>query len=294
MKSTYIFSTLLFCVLLYTSCEDPIDVDSGFETSQLVVDAWVNNNVDETQIISLSLSQDYFDNRLPDVITDANVSISTATESYAFLHTEGGKYSWTPDLGSRIGEINETFTLTVNYEGETYTSTTRIDSVPEIDSIRFELEENMFGTREGLFAQVYARDLPGIGNTYWIKSYRNDTLLNKPQELNIAFDSTFDPGTNNDGNTFIRPIRFAVNALDDDSRPRNLRPGNKVGCEIHSISNEAFNFLKIVQEQTTNGDNAIFSLPIANSRGNIFDSSGKRVLGVFNVAAISRLERTVE
>ena len=94
--------------------------------------------------------------------------------------------------------------------------------------------------------------------------------------------------------TFIRPLRFGINALDEDGLPRALNPGEKVASEIHSISNDAFRFLQIVQEQTTNGDNGIFTLPIANSRGNVFDSDGNLVLGVFNVAAVSSMEKIVE
>ena len=294
MNIKYIFSALIVSTILFTSCEDPIDVDNGFEQSKLVVDAWINNNIDETQIIALSLSQDYFDNRLPDPISDASVNVSSSTNSYDFEHVGDGKYAWTPDLGEHIGFVGDTYTLTIDYQGEIISSTTRLNPVPEIDSIRIYFEDNAFGADDGLFAELYARDLPGKGNTYWVKSYRNDTLLNKPQELNIIYDATFDAGTEIDGTAFIRPLRFAINALDDDGLPRNLDIGEKVGSEIHSISNEAFSFLQIVQEQTTNGDNGIFALPVANSRGNVYDSSGDRVLGVFNVAAISRMEKVVE
>lgn len=294
MKLKYIFSALLILSILYTSCEDTIEVDNGFESSQLVIDAWINSNIDETQTIILSLSQDYFDNRLPDPISDATVNVSSPTGSYDFVHTENGQYQWTPEAGKNIGEIGDTYTLTVDYNGNTFTSSTQLNPVPEIDSIRIYFEDEAFGADEGLYAELYARDLPGKGNTYWVKSYRNDTLLNKPQELNIIYDATFDAGTEIDGTAFIRPLRFAINALDEDGFPRALESGEKVKSEIHSISNEAFRFLQIVQEQTTNGDNTIFSLPVANSKGNIFDASGDRVLGVFNVAAISSLERVVE
>lgn len=294
MKIKYIIPSLLLFAILFTSCEDPIDVDNGFETSQLVVDAWLNNNIDETQIITLSLSQDYFDNRLPDPIDNASINVTSSTGSYDFDHIGDGKYAWTPASGNSIGELGETFTLTINYNEETITSTTQLYPVPEIDSISIYFEDEAFGADDGLYAELYARDLPGKGNTYWVKSYRNDTLLNKPQELNIIYDATFDAGTELDGTDFIRPLRFAINALDEDNLPRSLDIGETIKCEIHSISNEAFRFLQIVQEQTTNGDNSIFALPVANSKGNVYDSSGDRVLGVFNVAAISSLEKTVE
>ncbi len=294
MNYKYILSALLLSSIIYTSCEDPIEVDNGFEAPQLVIDAWINNNSDEEQIISLSFSQDYFDNRLPDPISDAQVSISSSNQTFDFNHIGDGKYSWTPGIGEEIDTIGTEYTLNIEYNGESYTSTTALNPVPEIDSIRIYFEDEAFGADEGLYAELYARDLPGKGNTYWVKSYRNDTLLNKPQELNIIYDATFDAGTDIDGTAFIRPLRFAINALDEDGLPRNLEVGEKVKCEIHSISNEAFRFLQIVQEQTTNGDNGIFTLPIANSKGNIFDSSGERALGVFNIAAISEMEKIVE
>jgi len=222
------------------------------------------------------------------------VNVTSTSNTYNFEHIGNGKYSWTPASGGNIGNIGETFILTVDYKGEQITSSTILYPTPEIDSISIFFEDEAFGGDDGLFAELYARDLPGKGNTYWVKSFRNDTLLNKPQELNIIYDATFDAGTDIDGSTFIRPLRFAINALDEDGLPRNLEIGDKVGCEIHSISNDAFRFLQIVQEQTTNGDNSIFALPVANSRGNVYNSQGDRVLGVFNVAAISRMEKIVE
>ena len=290
----YLLGLLLFTSVFYTACEDVIEVDNGFESSQLVIDAWINNNAGETQYIYLSLSQDYFDNRLPDAITNAEVTVSTFSNTYTFEGNGNGEYSWTPPAGGKMGNVGDDFTLTVNIDGEVYKSQTRLNPSPEIDSISIYFEDEAFGADDGLYAELYARDLPGKGNTYWVKSYRNDTLLNKPQELNIVYDATFDAGTDIDGSTFIRPLRFAINALDDDNLPRALEVGDKVRCEIHSISNEAFTFLQIVQEQTTNGDNSIFALPIANARGNVFDANGDRVLGIFNVADISSMEEIAE
>ncbi len=287
IKYTYI--TAIFSLLILTSCEDVITVDNGFETSQLVVDAWITNEGGQ-QTIQLTESQDYFDNRLPTGITDAEVTVTNGTNTYEFTHDVDGIYVWSPTMGNTLGSIGDEFTLTINKDDKIITSTTTLNPVPEIDSISIYFETDAFGADDGYFAELYARDLPGKGNTYWVKSYRNDTLLNRPQELNIIYDATFDAGTDIDGTTFIRPLRFAINATDDSGLPRDLNPGDRVRCEIYSISNEAFRFLQIVQEQTTNGDNSIFALPVANSRGNIFDQNGNRVLGIFNVAAVSRAE----
>lgn len=291
LNTIYIFSFFIACLLM--SCEDEITVDNGFEKPQIVIDAWINNEA-EPQTIIITESQNYFDNRLPTKISGAMVSIKNGDQTLDFIENSAGDYVWTPtqDIPT-IGSINDEFTLTIVSGDQVITSTTTLNRVPEIDSISIYFEEEAFGADPGLFSELYATDLPGKGDTYWVKSYRNDTLLNRPQELNIIYDATFDSGTDIDGTPFIRPLRFGINALDDDGFPKELFNGDRIRCEIHSISNEAFRFLQLVQEQTTNGDNSIFALPVANSKGNVYDSNGDRVLGVFNVAAISSLEVTV-
>ena len=82
---------------------------------------------------------------------------------------------------------------------------------------------------------------------------------------------------------------------DDDFDVPPYEPGDSVRVEIHSITEEAFNFLSIAKEQMTNGDNTIFALPLANTKSNVFHSaSGERALGFFNVAKVSTGGRTIE
>ena len=66
----------------------------------------------------------------------------------------------------------------------------------------------------------FARDPFGAGDTYWIKTYKNGSFLNKPQELNIAYDAAFDGGSASDGIVFhsSNPRIYKQN-----SRPRYRR-----------------------------------------------------------------------
>ena len=286
-KYTYIIA--LISIIGFVSCEDVIEVDNGFEASQIVVDAWITNEVKQ-QTIQITETQDYFDNRIPTGVATAQVSVTNGTQVIEFVHVADGRYVYNPTTEG-IGEIGDEFTLNIEVDDKVLTSTTKLNRVPEVDSISIFFETEAFGD-DGYFAELYATDFVGQGDTYWIKSYRNDTLLNKPQEINLAYDSSFNPGTDLDGVTFIRPLRFAINAIGEDGIFRDINPGDKVRSEIYSISNQAFDFMRLVQEQTTNGDNSIFALPVANSRGNIRDQDGNLALGVFNVAAVSSLEVT--
>ena len=69
--------------------------------------------------------------------------------------------------------------------------------------------------------------------------------------------------------------------------------GDTVLVELHSINNQAFNFLEIARDQINNGDNGIFSIPLANTRSNITASDDSLVLGFFNVAGVSTNSRIV-
>jgi len=283
---------LAFAVLVTMSCEDVIEVDLEDGGTQLVVDGWISD-VDAPQTIKLTLSQQYFENATPPPVTDAEVTLTRQDgEVFEFLHSSEGNYIWTPTDGG-LGITDDVFTLNIEYNNVTFSSTTSILRTPVIDSIGIEYREDEIFTGEGNYAQFYARDFVGLGDTYWIKTYRNGAYLNKAQELNIAYDAGFDAGTGIDALIFIPPIRELVNPLNEDLLPSPYDVGDEIRVEIHSISNEAFNFLEIARDQINNGDNGIFALPLANTRTNVIASDGSLVLGFFNIAGVSSLSRVV-
>jgi hypothetical protein len=301
MKSYFSLLLTALTAFFLFSCEDPVTLDSRFESPELVVEAWVNN-ISEPQTITLTETQDYYDNRLPTPVTDAQVIIcqtenqQPTTNCFVFEHQEDGRYVWEPAVaGQTLGEVGTEFGLGIQRGDQQYASITTMNRTAQLDSISFQFEEEALGLEEGLYAQLYARDPVGQGDAYLIRSTVNDTLLIRPSELNLAYDATFSPGTNTDGITFIFPIRFAINKQDDDGSPVPLVAGDKVAVEILSISQEAYLFLRIVQEQVNNGQSGLFDLPVANSPGNVFNvDTEASIRGFFNVAAAARAERVVE
>lgn len=299
MKFQFRFLLLVLTSFLLYNCEDPVELESRFEAPELVVEAWVNN-LSEPQTIMLSETQDYYANRLPTPITDAQVIICQTVDQmptstcFIFDHEGEGRYTWTPLAGETLGEIGMEFGLGIQRGDQQYASITTMYRTALLDSISFQFEEASLGLEEGLYAQVYARDQVGRGDAYLIRSTINDTLLLRPTELNAAYDASFSPGTNNDGITFILPIRFAINKLDEDGAPMPLEMGDKVAVEIISLSQEAYLFLRIAWEQVNNGTSGLFDLPVANSPGNVFNVEDRETIrGFFNVAATTRAERVV-
>jgi len=300
VRSIRIFTFALCIGLGFTKCTDPIVVEIAEVPPQLVVDAWINNEAGP-QTIRLTLSQGYFNNTFAPTVSTARVIVSDESfDVFEFVHQGDGNYVWTPFSGETIGDIGSTFSLGIAWEGNTFTATSTLNPVAQVDSIEVEFREGEFGSPDGHYAQFYSRDLPGPGDTYWIKAFKNGVFLNKPFELNIAWDAGFDGGTNTDGLIFLPPIREAINRVpdpdtDDNSDVPPWMPGDEIRVEIHSITNFAFDFLDIARDQMTNGSNTIFAIPLANTRTNILTIKGEdEALGFFNISAISSLTAMVE
>ena len=273
--------------IVFQSCEDPINVTLDDAAPIVVVDAWLNCN-SEAQTIRLSYTGAYFDNTQTSGIEDAIVSVSSSEgSSYDFVHTSNGNYEWIPASGEVLGDIDTEFTLDILVNGINYSSTTTMNRVPAIDSITQEFIDDDPFRDDGIYTEFISKDLVGLGDTYWIKTFKNGAFLNKPEEINITYDAGFDSGGEVDGIVFISPIRFLTNEIDEDGAFVPWLPGEEIKMEIHSISNEAFRFMELGRDQLLNGSNGIFAEPLANTRGNVTADNGDVVLGVFNVAAIS-------
>ena len=287
---------LMVLVLVWISCEDVIQIQIDDAQAELVVDAWLTNEVD-TQSVRLSWSQSYFDNTNPPPIENANIFLLRGDgTTFEFIDDNNdGYYIWIPTKDESIGKVDDFFTLNIQLEGNRYYANTIMNRVPSIDSISQEFVENEFLHDDGIYVEFFARDFTGTGDAYWIKSFKNGKFLGKASEMNIAFDAGFDLGSQVDGIIFVPPIRALVNELDDDLMDIPWKVGEVSKIEIHSLSHEAFNFLEIARDQIDNGSNGIFSIPLANTRSNIVNNStGDALLGFFNIAAVSAREIVIE
>jgi hypothetical protein len=287
-----------------TSCEEIIDPALQRAEPILVVDAWINNKV-EDQVIRLTMTQPYLENVLPGGVSGASVVVSYDGGNIVFSEDAGnaGVYRWTPtELTSEeaFGELNRAYTLTVVSNGETYEATSRLKRTVPVDSITFKEITNSFYPEGSYSAEFWATDAVGAGDTYWIRTYKNGILLNKPSELNIAFDAAFSEGGNFDGITLIAPIRdVSPDEVDEDDLPISpYMPGDSVYVEIHSLTRESFTFLNevIVQTNRPGGFGELFSTPLANVSSNIknTNANGRKVVGFFNVAAVEGLGKKFE
>lgn len=300
MKSIQYLFFILFSIVIFSSCEDVITDEISLDNGerQLTVDAWLNDQSEE-QTITLTLSQPYFDNSFPTVVTRATVQVRDETTGEVFDFTDvdrDGIYSWEPNTaGETLCVLGNTYTLNVSFAGETYQATSTVNRVPPIDSIFYEFRDDEFGQPDGIYASLFARDLEGAGDTYWIRTFKNGKYLDATNELNIAFDAGFSQGGNIDGITFIVPIREAINPIVGGDDPPPYKVGDKIDVEIYSITNEAFFFFESLQIQLNNA--GLFAEPSANvptNVRNINPNSDVKAVGYFGTGAVSRASVTVE
>lgn len=295
---------LLITAWTFTSCEDVINPTLPYADPVLVVDAWINNKP-EDQIVRLTMSQPYLSNSVPKGVSGATIRVSYDGGTLDFTEDgdEPGTYRWTTDSATSaevFGETGRAYTLTVALNGQTFEATSKINRTVAIDSVTFELDDSPFYPENSYIAQFWATEPVGTGDTYWIRSYKNGVLLNKPSEINIAYDAGFSPGGSFDGITFIPPIREVnPNDVDEDDVPLSpYVPGDSLYVEIHSITYESFTFLSqvIVQTDRPGGFGELFSTPLANVSSNIVSTSSgsRKVVGFFNVAAVEGRGKKLE
>jgi hypothetical protein len=291
-----LFTTLTGLALM--ACEDEIFPELPQAESVLVVDAFITNKP-EDQVIQLTRSQPYFDNTFPPGVAGAQVEIvEGGGKVYSFMPgPTDGEYIWSPTAEEpTFGQVGKTYQLNVRIGGALYQASSAMNRVPEIDSIVYRFEEGNAFFPDSYFASVYATDFVGVGDTYWIKAFKNGEFLNKPSEIALAYDASFTASGSVDGIPFIQPIRDAINPFDqdeDDELLPSYMPGDSVYVEIHSITHETFTFFNelIVQTNRPGGFGELFAEPLANVPTNITRSdeaaTGPAAVGFFNVAAVS-------
>jgi len=293
MKSNLLYITAL--LLFLNACEDPIDVTLPESNPQIVVDAWLTNNQGSHEI-RLTTTLPYFDNTLAEGINNANILLTNESGgTFEFNANGDGRYIYELTNGQVFGNVGDQFNLNIEVNGLTLNGTTILNNVPPIDSLTQEFRENEVFVDDGIYCEFFSRDLLGIGDTYWIKSFKNDTFLNRASEINIAFDASFDAGGQVDNFIFIPPIRDNINPNDDDGFRIPWTPGDNLKVEIHSISNDAFLFLETTRDQLLNSQSGIFASPLINTKGNMNNETNDEIiLGIFNIAQVSKAELDIQ
>ncbi|MGH2623675.1 MAG: DUF4249 domain-containing protein [Sphingobacterium sp.] len=147
--------------LLFISCEELIEVDLNDTNPKLVIEAEITNSGNKQEII-VSRTVNFAENKPYEPIVDALVILSNNQgKSFQFTHDKNGIYV-SPNLMSV--NTNDTYFLTVEVDGQQYSSTSKMADYVEIDSIGVTKEE-IFGD-SFYFINMKFQDPAGVPNYY--------------------------------------------------------------------------------------------------------------------------------
>ena len=270
--------TAVFLVLFAVSaCQDVIDLDVPEGKTRLVVDGLLTDR-DELQTVKLKYTAPYFSNAPTPPISDALVFITDNTGAEIILEeTAPGIYQ-----KQFAGEVGKTYLLTVETsDGKVYKSLEEpLRPVSLIDSIYYEFEEeSIFYEEEGYYVTISATDPEGKNNFYRWRYFVNEEKQSEPEDLFFISDEVLD-GLSGLTVTFSRDA---------------LLPGDTARVEQMSLSENAYNFLFLLYQQTANVGSQ-FDPPPAPIKGNVYNTtdSNDYALGYFMATSITTAEVVIK
>jgi hypothetical protein len=273
MKKYSILTILLLSLLIF-SCEKVVDVDLKSGEPKLVVEAsinWLEDTDGSEQQIKLSTTTGYFSNSIP-AVSGATVFITDTNDNvFEFLEeSDAGIYK----CYNFIPVLNQSYQLTIIYNGETYTATEKLLNTPTIKRIEQKSDGGIFG--DAIELKFFFDDLPNQENHYFLKI--NDPYKVIP-EYGVLEDRFFQ---NNE--------MFSIYFSED------FKSGDVVTFTLNGISRNYYNYMNILLAQTGTSSAGPFSTPTATIRGNVINQTNFNnfALGYFRLSKTQTENYTIQ
>jgi Domain of unknown function (DUF4249) len=266
MKKYSIYSFLIFISLFSASCEDVVDIPLQIAEPKLVIDAnikWQKGTTGENQTIKLSLTNDFYTNEI-EIASGATVTVRDSDNIvFNFIQIPG-----TADYvcNNFTPVINKEYTLSVLYEGQSYTATNKLLATPPIEFVEQKTVPGIDGKDE-IQLRFFFQDNKDENNFYLVSAFNPK---NKSPEYGVISDEFFQ------GN-----LMFGFYASD-------VEKGKTIKLGVRGITNSYFNYMnKLIAISSTNSGNP-FATPPATIRGNISNKTDieNYPLGYFSLSEI--------
>lgn len=278
MKNIKLVIAIIISSFCAISCEDVVNVDLDTAAPKLVIDAsikWQKGTAGDLQKIKLTTTTDFYSNTIP-VATGATVSIKNTTvdipTSYQFIEDgQTGEYvctNFTPI-------INNDYTLTVVYNGQTYTATSKFMPTPVIQKTE-QITKPGFGGEDVYEIKFYFQDNAAENNFYLVGAKNSNIVY---PEYGVLSDEFFQ------GN-----LMFAIYQDED------LKKGDVVEYSLQGITEKYNNYMsKLLSTSGSEGGNP-FATPPATLRGNIVNKTNpdNYPFGYFHLSEIDSGSHTIE
>ncbi|WP_446051257.1 DUF4249 family protein [Zobellia laminariae] len=278
----YIKSIILLLFVSITSCSDVIDVEVQEGQSRLVIQAsldWEKGTTGNEQIVKLSTSTEFFDTTSNTAVTGASVSVTNDVSGaeFIFIDQNNGEYT----TSEFVPVLNESYTLTVIHNGETYSANETMMTVTEITNLYQGLEDGF--DDEELELHVEFTDPEDEDNFYLFKFQKQGDLL---PEFEVG-DDEFVNGNELDW-------WYEIEEDEDTDKIEALAPGDVVSIEMYGISEAYYGYMDILIDQI--GGVGIFSATPVAVKGNCINLTNpdNYAHGYFRLTEVNKTSYTFE
>lgn len=273
MKKIYVFPLIALFLLLF-SCEDVIHIDLDNAPPKLVIDAsinWKKGTSGNIQKIKLTTTTSYYNNVIP-TVSGATITIqNSGNQIFTFTEIPStGEYQ----CSDFVPVINETYTLTVLQNGQTYSATETLKPVATITTI------------------VQNNDGGFTGNAIEIKTYYNDPSNEENYYLyKYIYSNQIKPDYYVDQDTF-----FQGNLFFSISQNNDLTLGDQITVSHFGISKSYYNYMSVLLSIAGNTGGGPFQSPPTTVRGNIINTTNfeNYALGYFRLSEVDSREYTIQ
>lgn len=265
---------ILLISACFLSCEDVIDLNLPTSEPKLVIDAsikWIKGTTGNEQQIKLTLTAPYFDTNVPPA-NGAQISI-TDSKNNVFNFIEDGATGLYNNNNFRP-EINETYSLTILYQGETFIGIETLKSVSDIEYV----EQNNKGgfSSEETELKAYYTDPANQENYYFFEFISDIPVIPTLEVYNDEF-------TNG-------------NQIFGFYTEEKLETGDIVTIRNHGVSERFYNFMFVLLQQNSQEGGGPFETQPATVRGNCINKTNPSnyPLGYFRASEVSVFQYTIK
>ena len=263
MKKTQLFFVILMA-LFFNSCEDVVNVDLNTAPPKLVIEAsinWQKGTLGNEQKIKLTTTTNYYGNVIPKVSGVTVFVKNSSNVTFNFIEKPNtGEYF----CANFIPIINQTYTLTIISNGQTYTATETLKPVAPLTKI---IQNNLGGFD---------------GKTVEIKAYFNDPATEENYYLyGYKYQNPLEDKYYSGEDTFFQGNEFFSASQNDD-----LKAGDKIAITHSGISKTYSSYIQVLVSIAGNSNGAPFQSPAATVRGNIINTTDfdNYALGYFSLS----------
>jgi hypothetical protein len=280
----------IICITFFASCRKEVKVDIPGYVEKVVVDGSIETG--QPPLVLLSKTQNIYsatslESYLKGFISGAIVTVSNGTTTEQLIEICSDNLPpGTEALAAQIfgvtiaelstfklcaytslnpalfGEVGKTYSLTINYDGKTYTSSTQILNPTPLDSLYWKNDDATPGYG---FSWAYLTDPIGKGDNYLWQAKRISNDLNgsdKDQNFNLVFNPLFnDEFVDGKGFEFAfeNPGDRYNNDVPQETKYR-YKQGDSVVIKFSKMDNDVFEFLEKKYLQLQSGGSP-FSSP---------------------------------